>query len=77
MKAYYLLCNEAYLFANNKEGGGKGRADDTPAGPGNKSSMQTLALRWTENAPESKETSNFCGVMMSLMLYDILFKALE
>lgn len=36
MKAYYSLCNEAYLFANSKEGLGKGRADYSPAEPNNK-----------------------------------------
>lgn len=41
-----------------------------------KSSTQMLALQWTKKAPESS-AANSCGVMMSLTIPDILFKALE
>lgn len=41
-----------------------------------KSSMQMLVLQWTKNAPERGAASS-CDVMMSLMISDILLKALE
>lgn len=74
MKASYFLCNEAYLFVNSKEGVGKGRAVEL--GLITKSGMQMLALQWAKNTPESS-AANSCGVMMSLMTSDFLFKALE
>lgn len=41
-----------------------------------KSNMQMLVLRWINNTPGSGAASS-CAAMMSLMISDILFRALE